>query len=111
MVSGHGRRFYLDGAVVPAMVRCDRQASREISHLQRRQPPSAHAAITMNLQIDQQRLQTEIDELAQITEAELPVVTRVVFSVADLRARAWFAAKCKEAGLELRVDAVGNTFA
>jgi ureidoglycolate amidohydrolase len=65
----------------------------------------------MNLQIDQQRLQTEIDELAQITEAELPVVTRVVFSVADLRARAWFAAKCKEAGLELRVDAVGNTFA
>ena len=26
-------------------------------------------------------------------------------------ARAWFAAKCKEAGLELRADAVGNTFA
>ena len=65
----------------------------------------------MNLRIDQQGLQAEIDELAQISEAELPVVTRVVFSAADLRARAWFAAKCKEAGLELRVDAVGNTFA
>jgi len=65
----------------------------------------------MNLWIDQQRLQAEIDELAQITEAEPPVVTRIVFSAADLRARAWFAAKCKEAGLELRADAVGNTFA
>jgi ureidoglycolate amidohydrolase len=65
----------------------------------------------MNLRIDQQRLQTEIDELAQITEAEPPVVTRIVFSAADVRARAWFAAKCKESGLELRVDAVGNTFA
>ena len=65
----------------------------------------------MNLWIDQQRLQVEIDELAQITEAEPPVVTRIVFSAADLRARAWFAAKCKEAGLELRADAVGNTFA
>ena len=65
----------------------------------------------MNLRIDQQRLQAEIEELAQVTEAEPPVVTRVVFSAADLRARAWFAAKCTEAGLELRVDAVGNTFA
>ena len=65
----------------------------------------------MNLRIDQQRLQAEIDDLAQITEAEPPVVTRIVFSAADLRARAWFAAKCKEAGLELRADAVGNMFA
>jgi amidase, hydantoinase/carbamoylase family len=65
----------------------------------------------MDLQIDQQRLQSEIDELAQITEAEPPVVTRIVFSPADLRARTWFAAKCEEAGLALRTDAVGNTFA
>jgi ureidoglycolate amidohydrolase len=65
----------------------------------------------MNLRIDQQRLQAEIDELAQITEAEPPVVTRIVFSAADLRARAWFAAKCKDVELELRTDAVGNTFA
>ena len=65
----------------------------------------------MNLVIDQKRLQAEIDELAQITEAQPPVVTRIVFSATDLRARAWFAAKCKEACLELHADAVGNTFA
>jgi ureidoglycolate amidohydrolase len=65
----------------------------------------------MNLQIDQHRLQSEIDELAQITEAEPPVVTRIVFSPADLRARAWLAAKCQETGLGVRTDAVGNIFA
>jgi ureidoglycolate amidohydrolase len=65
----------------------------------------------MNLQIDHQRLQSEIDDLAQITEAEPPVVTRVVFSPADLQARAWLATKCQETGLTLRTDAVGNTFA
>lgn len=65
----------------------------------------------MNLQIDKSRLQSEIDALAQITEAEPPVVTRVVFSEADLRARAWLASLCKQAGLQIRTDAVGNTFA
>ncbi|HET8966979.1 MAG TPA: M20 family metallo-hydrolase, partial [Candidatus Acidoferrum sp.] len=65
----------------------------------------------MDLEIDQQRLQSENDELAQITEGEPPVVTRIVFSPADLRARTWLAAKCEEAGLALRTDAVGNTFA
>jgi N-carbamoyl-L-amino-acid hydrolase len=65
----------------------------------------------MNIQIDQQRLQSEIDELAQISEAEPPVVTRVVFFAADLRARAWLARKCREANLSIRTDAVGNTFA
>src|SRR5262245_3166029 len=65
----------------------------------------------MKIEIDQRRLQSEIDELAQITEAEPPVVTRVVFSPADLRARAWLAAKCRDAHLSIRTDAVGNTFA
>jgi len=65
----------------------------------------------MNIQIDQQRLQSEIDELAQITEGKPPVVTRIVFSAADCRARAWLSRKCREANLSIRIDAVGNTFA
>ena len=65
----------------------------------------------MHLRIDQTRLQAEIDDLAQITEAEPPVVTRVVFGEADRRARQWLAAKCEEANLSLRADAIGNTFA
>ncbi|MCU0787378.1 MAG: M20 family metallo-hydrolase [Verrucomicrobia bacterium] len=57
------------------------------------------------------RLQQQIDELALITEAEPPVVTRVLFSEADLRGRAFVTQLCREAGLELRKDAVGNIFA
>jgi ureidoglycolate amidohydrolase len=64
----------------------------------------------MNLSVDP-RLHSEIEALAAISEAEPPAVTRVVFSAADLRAREWFGNLCKEAGLTLRSDAVGNTFA
>ncbi|HLY63331.1 MAG TPA: M20 family metallo-hydrolase [Terriglobia bacterium] len=65
----------------------------------------------MNLEIDSTRLQFEIEELALISEAEPPVVTRVVFTPADLRARAWLIERCKSAGLAVRQDAIGNTFA
>src|SRR6202021_87039 len=34
-----------------------------------------------------------------------------VFTPTDLKARAWLQARCKDAGLTLRQDAVGNTFA
>lgn len=58
------------------------------------------------------RLIGELDELAQISEAEPPVVTRVVFSEADGRARAYVKGLCREAaGLEVLEDAIGNTFA
>jgi len=56
-------------------------------------------------------LMGELIALAQISAAEPPVVTRVVFSEADLRARAYVKGLCSAAGLTLREDAVGNTFA
>lgn len=65
----------------------------------------------MTLQIDQSRLQSEIEALALISEASPPVVTRVVFTEADLRARAWIISRCTEAGLAVRTDPVGNIFA
>ena len=65
----------------------------------------------MSLEIDSERLQGEIDALALISEAEPPVVTRVVFTQADLDARAWVTGLCEEAGLAVRRDAIGNTFA
>jgi len=52
----------------------------------------------------------EIATLAHISEAEPPVVTRIVFSEADLRGRAYVKDLCLAAGLTLREDAVGNTF-
>jgi len=65
----------------------------------------------MKLDIDQQRLSSEIETLAAISEAEPPVVTRIVFTPADLKARAWMIARCEEAGLAVRQDAIGNIFA
>jgi len=65
----------------------------------------------MNLEIDRDRLTEQIEELAGISDAEPPAVTRIVFSPADLRARAWLIARCEKAGLAIRQDAVGNIFA
>jgi len=53
----------------------------------------------------------ELMKLAKISAAEPPVVTRVVFSEADLRARTYVKGLCAEAGLTIREDAIGNTFA
>ncbi len=64
----------------------------------------------MSLTIDQERLQSEIDELALISDAEPPAVTRIVFTAKDLEARGWLRKKCREAGLTIRQDAIGNTF-
>jgi ureidoglycolate amidohydrolase len=56
-------------------------------------------------------LMAELHVLAQISAAEPPVVTRVVFSEADLRARAYVKGLCEAAGLMVAEDAIGNTFA
>jgi ureidoglycolate amidohydrolase len=61
--------------------------------------------------IDSARLAAEIDELARISDAEPPAVTRIVFTPVDICARAWLIERCKAAGLAVRQDAVGNTFA
>jgi ureidoglycolate amidohydrolase len=65
----------------------------------------------MSLTIDRNRLLSEIETLATFSDAEAPAVTRIVFSPADLKARAWMKARCVEAGLTVREDAAGNTFA
>ena len=65
----------------------------------------------MNLEIDRDRLLSEIEALALFSDAEAPAVTRIVFTPTDLQARAWIKARCEEAGLTLRHDAIGNTFA
>lgn len=65
----------------------------------------------MNLEVDKHRLSAEIEALALISDAEAPAVTRIVFTPTDLKARAWFLARCKEADLAVRQDAIGNIFA
>jgi len=61
--------------------------------------------------IDIDRLSAEIDSLALLSETPPPAVTRLVFSKEDQAARKMLGALFEKAGLEIRVDAVGNTFA
>ena len=56
-------------------------------------------------------LTAELETLGDISSEPAPVVTRVVFTEADLRARAYVKGLCAEAGLKIREDAAGNTFA
>src|SRR6202166_1815346 len=65
----------------------------------------------MNLEIDRDRLLSDIEALAAISDADPPAVTRIVFAPSDLKARAWLRARCEEAGLTVRQDAIGNMFA
>jgi len=65
----------------------------------------------MKLEIDQERLLSELETLAAFSDAESPAVTRIVFTPTDLKARAWVISRCEEAGLKVRQDAIGNIFA
>lgn len=66
------------------------------------------------IQIDAERLNRELEELAGFTQVEPSplgtAVTRVVFTSDDLAARAWLKDLAEDAGFAVRVDAVGNTF-
>lgn len=53
----------------------------------------------------------QLNTLATFSASPNPSVTRVVFSDEDMSARNYFHELCKELNLEVRVDAVGNTFA
>ncbi|MGO9257458.1 MAG: M20 family metallo-hydrolase [Bryobacteraceae bacterium] len=65
----------------------------------------------MTLDVRQDQLIHELETLASFSDAPAPAVTRIVFSEADRQARAWLKQLCAEAGLSVREDAVGNTFA
>jgi ureidoglycolate amidohydrolase len=65
----------------------------------------------MTLAINSDRLMSQIETLASFSDAEAPAVTRIVFTPTDLKARAWLKTRCADAGLTVREDAIGNTFA
>jgi ureidoglycolate amidohydrolase len=68
-------------------------------------------ASSMKLTIDAGRLDRELQELGAISTEPAPVVTRVVYTEADMRARHFVRSRCEEAGLDVREDPIGNTFA
>jgi N-carbamoyl-L-amino-acid hydrolase len=65
----------------------------------------------MKINVDPERIAAELRQLATYSDAPAPAVTRVVFTPTDLQARAYVKDIASAAGLQLREDAVGNTFA
>jgi len=61
--------------------------------------------------IDGERLWRSLMELAKIGATARGGVRRVTLTAADREGRERFAGWCREAGLEVRVDAIGNMFA
>jgi N-carbamoyl-L-amino-acid hydrolase len=57
------------------------------------------------------RVMAELDALARASDAEAPAVTRVLYTDADLAARSLIKDLCVKAGLNVREDPIGNTFA
>src|SRR5580704_16578838 len=66
---------------------------------------------TLVPKVEIERFCDELARLSLISEEQPPVVTRVVFNEADLRARAYVKSLCAGASLTVTEDAVGNTFA
>ena len=67
--------------------------------------------MTLQLDINADRLNSELDRLAEFSDVPAPAVTRVMLSEADLNARHYLCGLFVEAGLRVRADAAGNLFA
>jgi N-carbamoyl-L-amino-acid hydrolase len=63
-----------------------------------------------SLAINLNRLMGEIEQLSHFSDAPAPAVTRILYTPADLAARAYLCELAAAAGLSWRVDAMGNTF-
>ncbi len=64
----------------------------------------------MDIKINLERLQKEIESLAQIGRDSQGGITRPSFSKADLEARDWLKEKIEGTGLTFREDGAGNIF-
>src|SRR5690242_4092031 len=65
----------------------------------------------MSLEVNAARLRDDLSTLGQIGRGPSGGITRTTFSAADREAREWYAARCRDAGLRLRTDALGNMLA
>jgi ureidoglycolate amidohydrolase len=64
----------------------------------------------MNIKVSQERLSKELEQLATYSEIPAPAVTRILYTEQDMRARSYLKKLFAEANLQVREDALGNTF-
>ena len=62
----------------------------------------------MTVSVNAERLVADLQELGRIGRVPSGGLGRTSFSPADTEARAWYLARCAEAGLEVEVDGIGN---
>lgn len=60
--------------------------------------------------VDERRVLADLEHLATLNDLRPPAVQRLVFTRADVRARAFLRALMVDAGLSVREDALGNMF-
>lgn len=66
---------------------------------------------SFTVSVDSARLSAELEQLAMFSAAPAPAVTRILYSPQDMKARAYLKGLFEAAGLVVREDALGNTFA
>ena len=64
----------------------------------------------MHIVVGDSRLTKQLEHLAGFSDAPAPAVTRILFSGQDLNARAYLKTLAEEIGLDIREDALGNTY-
>ena len=65
----------------------------------------------MTLRINADRLRGDLNSLSEIGRTPGAGIDRTAFSSADDESRAWYQDRCVQAGLQLRLDGLGNMFA
>lgn len=65
----------------------------------------------MKLSVNIDRLLVDLNDLARLSDAPAPAVTRVLFTDKDLAAREFLKGVFEKVGLAVRQDAIGNIFA
>ena len=65
----------------------------------------------MSLSVNAHRLRADLQTLSEVGRDPGGGISRTSFSPADLQAREWYQSACRDAGLDVRVDGIGNMFA
>jgi N-carbamoyl-L-amino-acid hydrolase len=77
--------------------------------MRRQQKPEALSA-SRGIAINQRRLMRDLNAIGRIGIGDYGSVTRLVFSIKELRSRQLLIHLMRQAGLEIHIDAIGNIF-
>jgi beta-ureidopropionase / N-carbamoyl-L-amino-acid hydrolase len=80
-----------------------------MQHVERKLP-APRASVTSGAAINKRRLMRDLNAMGRIGLGSHGAVTRLVFSVKELRSRQLLIHLMRQAGLEIQIDAIGNIF-